>query len=212
MPEPSRPEGDMQMSDLIDRYLKVTTCQVSDALHASGLYALGLVGIAPLDPARRVAGPALPVSFSQEPGAEERRIEYLERVTPGDVLVIANGRMDCSCWGGQRSIRAIRRGAVATIVDGSYRDVEEHQAVGYPVWGRGRAVAGSRHAGAPVSAGETVRIGQCAISRGDVVLADASGVVVVPAAAAAEVLARAETLAAAEAEVSAAAGRVTRKR
>ncbi len=183
--------------DVFDRFLAVSTCQVSDGLDRLGLYALGLAGIWPLEPGQPFAGRARTVQFRpKEEVAPGERVEYLEYVEPGDVIVIANGgRIDCSSWGGQRSLGARQRGAVAAVLHGAYRDVEEVRAAGLPVYGVGRTVAGSRHGGIPVAVDVPLSITGCTVQPGDVVVGDASGVIVVPHQAAEDVVREAEALA-----------------
>ena len=186
--------------DLFERCRRVSTCQLSDGLDRLGYYPLGLTSIAPLQPDARIVGPARTVLFKPlaEVGHGER-IEYFEYVRPGDVIVIANGgRMDCSSWGGQRSLGARSLGAVGVVMHGAYRDVDELRGIELPIFGLGPTVAASRHGGMPVAVDVAVEITGCTIEPGDVVVGDASGVIVLPAAIAEDVVAAAEDFAAAE--------------
>lgn len=189
--------------------LDVSTCQLSDALDRLGQPPLGLAGIWPLEPARRIVGRAMTVHFRPKETVDQAdRVEYLEHVQPGDVIVIDNGgRIDCSSWGGQRSLAAQQRGAVGVVLHGAYRDVAEQRACGFPVYGVGRTVAGSRHGGIPVAVGVPLTITGCTVQPGDVVVGDESGVIVIPRDRFAEVLAEARRLAAQESEVAAGIGR-----
>lgn len=190
---------------LIERLNRLSTCQVSDGMAAVGLPREGLSGIEPLEPAQHIAGCARTVVFEPAPDAEDRRIEYLSHVEPGDVLVLGNGgRVDCSVWGGQRSTGAIQRGAVGTIVDGAYRDVDEHRSLGYPVFGRARTIVSSSGSVVPVAVDRPLVIGGVEVHSGDYVVADASGVVVVPADRAEDVVAAAESILEEESRISAA--------
>ncbi len=186
--------------DLFERCRHVSTCQLSDGLDRLGHRPLGLTGITALQPGARFAGPARTVLFKpKEEVAPGDRIEYLEYVRPGDVIVIANGgRVDCSSWGGQRSVGARSLGAVGVVLHGAYRDVDELRAIDLPVFGLGPTVAASRHGGVPVAVDVPLEITGCAIAPGDIVVGDASGVIVLPAAAAEDVVAAAEAFAAAE--------------
>ena len=184
-------------ADILARFQAISTCQISDALSRLGRRPFGLVGISALEPVKRFAGPAFTVQFkSNDEARPDERIEYLDLVQPGDVIVIANGgRIDCSSWGGQRSLRAQRRGAAAAVLHGSYRDVDEIRRAGFPVYGVGPTVAASKHGGLPVAVNVPISITGCSIDPGDVVVGDASGVVVVPRSVALDVLADAETIA-----------------
>ncbi len=168
----------------------LSASQVSDALAELGLPAHSLEGIQTLDLSARLVGPAFTVHCLPAAESEGKRIEYLGSIPAGSVVVISNGgRTDCSVWGGQRSLAARQRGAVGSVVDGAYRDIPEHIELGYPVFARQRVVVGSRGYANPVSTQDEVTIGGATVRPGDLIVGDASGVVVVPAAHAAAVVA-----------------------
>jgi 4-hydroxy-4-methyl-2-oxoglutarate aldolase len=204
-----RPGGGTTLTPgILVRFQAVTTCHISDALAQLGFAPFGLVGIAGLEPVKPFAGPAFTVQFKPKNGARpEERIEYLEMVQPGDVIVIENGgRTEASSWGGNRSLSAARRGAVAAVLHGSYRDVEELRRSGFPVYGVGPTVAASKHAALPVAVNVPIAITGCRIAPGDLVIGDASGVIVVPRASMDDVLAEAERIAARERTQATSAG------
>lgn len=188
---------------VVERLRALSSCQLSDGLHRLGLRGIGLVGITPINDSWEFAGPALTVTFGDSSDGRLQRVEYLEHVEPGQVIVIQNhGRLDSSGWGGQRSIGARQKGATATVVHGACRDVPEALQADYPVFCLGRTVAGSRTGGRmPIAVNEPVTITGCRIEPGDLVRGDASGVIVVPQAHVEAVLAEAERLAAQEAAV-----------
>lgn len=191
--------------ELTDRLARLSACQVSDGLGAAGLPRDGLLGVFPIEPARRIVGRAFTVCFRPAAEAADRKIEYIGDVSPGEVIVLGNhGRLDCSVWGGQRTVGALQRGAVATVVDGAYRDVDEHRELGYPVFGRAPTVTGSSGYAVPVATGERLTISGILIRPGDYIVGDASGVVVIPQDLAEEVTAHAERLAAEEQRIAAA--------
>lgn len=192
-------------ADLVARYRALSSCQVSDGLGRVGLPRVGLAGIHCLDPDAKIVGPAFTVSYVPAEEAADRQIEYLGEVAEGDVIVLAHGgRTDCSVWGGQRSVGAIQRGAAGTVVDGGYRDIPEHKALGYTVFGRTPTVVGSSGFVSPVATSEDVTIAGVPVSPGDLVIADGSGVVVVPRARAVDVLEITEATAAEEDRITAA--------
>jgi 4-hydroxy-4-methyl-2-oxoglutarate aldolase len=194
-----------QAASLADRLRQVSSCQVSDALAALGLPAQSVQGVVAPFAGAVVAGPAFTVTCLTADESQGRRLEYLGDIPEGAVVVIANGgRTNCSVWGGQRSVAARQRGAVGTVVDGAFRDVPEHQAMSYPVFARASTVLGSRGYADPVSIQDVVEVGGVRVSPGDLVLGDGSGVVVLPAAHAEEVLAIAEANAAEERQIAAA--------
>lgn len=95
------------------------------------------------------------------------------------------------------AIQARARGTAAILVDGPVRDLDGPVALGLPVWGRSVAAAGPAKED-PGVLDAPVEIGGVVIGTGDVVVLDGDGVVVVPHARRAEVLAAGEARAAHE--------------
>jgi regulator of RNase E activity RraA len=60
--------------------------------------------------------------------------EQIHSVPAGCVLVISSPfKMSNAVYGGLMSTRARARGAVGTVVDGRFRDLDEQRALDYPV-------------------------------------------------------------------------------
>jgi 4-hydroxy-4-methyl-2-oxoglutarate aldolase len=190
-------------AETLERYRALSTPLVSDSLREVDVSPRGLDGIVSLDPTVKLVGLAFTVNCLPAAESRDDRIEYLGDILPGSVVVVANGgRTDCSVWGGQRTPASPQRGAVGSVVDGAYRDVEEHAAFGYPVFARARAVAGSAGFANPVAMQVPVTLSGVEVQPGDLVLGDGSGVIVVPAVHVADVLAAAEAIAADERRVA----------
>jgi regulator of RNase E activity RraA len=161
-----------------------------------------------------VAGYALPVKLerkSKDPaayrfggGVGKPLEQVLKTMRDGDVVVIdIDGSDRASAWGGLASRIAQRRGVRGTILWGSCRDVDEIRSIGYPVWSVATSPRRSRNEFTFGSINQPIAIGGVTIAPRDYVLADESGVVVVPAARIDEVLALAERIAAQEAKLEA---------
>ncbi|HEY2326918.1 MAG TPA: RraA family protein [Gaiellaceae bacterium] len=179
----------MTTQEMIDRYHALSSCVISDSLADLGLPHRGLDGIVTLDLAAKIVGPAFTVQCLPAGESGGQRIEYLREIPNGAVVVIANGgRLDCSVWGGQRTLAARQRGAVGTVVDGAYRDILEHAALSYPVFARGRTIVGSAGMANPVAAQLTVELAGVSVEPGDLIFGDASGVAVIPQASVTAVL------------------------
>ena len=88
-------------------------------------------------------------------------------------------------------MQAKARGAVAILVDGPVRDVDELVELGTPVWARAISAAGPGKQ-VPGELDVPVEVGGVRIAPGDVVILDGDGVVVVPLESRGEVLAAAE--------------------
>ena len=124
-------------------------------------------------------------------------LKYLQ---PGDALVIdGKGLTTRAGWGGLQTLAAARRGAVAVIIDGAVRDVDDIARLGLPVYCRAVTPAGP-HKGWGGRVNMPISCGGLVVNPGDVVVGDADGIVVVPRTAAAAVLAKAQAKARTEEE------------
>jgi 4-hydroxy-4-methyl-2-oxoglutarate aldolase len=130
-------------------------------------------------PHRRIAGTAVTV---QIPGADSTLLHHvLGLVRPGDVLVIDRcGDTRHACWGGVVTQVAKRAGVAAAIIDGPATDFGEIRQHDMPVWCRGPSALTTKLLGLPSAANLPVTVGGQIVCPGDVVLADESGVVVLP--------------------------------
>ena len=95
-------------------------------------------------------------------------------------------------WGGLLATAARAQGAVGTIIDGLTRDVDEIEEIEFPVFALGRSAKDSEGRAEAIEFGTPIECGGALVNRGDIVFADDMGGIVIPAAAAAEVLERAE--------------------
>lgn len=187
------------------RYLAVGSSNVADVLDELGLPDQGLApDFAPYPPtAGRLAGWAFTIRGEMMPypmdAGDEAKMEACARLTPGTVSVWS-GRGEGVCFFGELvSIGMKERGCVGALVDGGVRDVDWIGKLGFPVYARYRTPVQSIgrwkvvESAVPVPMpGATVE--DVEVTPGDLVLADADGAIVVPAAAAEQVLERAEEL------------------
>jgi regulator of RNase E activity RraA len=159
-----------------------------------GIRALAPAGIAPLDPARAAfCGRAATVRYLPlredlvprfhpvNPAAPSH--DALESLRPGDVLAIeAEGCAEAGILGELMALAIRNAGAVGVVCDAGMRDVAELRALGLPVWCRGAAPASSSARLMLVEHGRPIALGGVTVMPGDVLLGDADGVVVCPAA------------------------------
>ena len=149
--------------------------------------------------APRIAGPAFTVRTGHHDNLMMHAAIYL--AAPGDVIVVEAGDDEMAVAGGNVCAIAQRRGVAGFVVDGVIRDVGEARANGFPVFGRGASPIPAKRGGAG-DINAPIRCGKVFVNPGDVVVADEEGVVVVPRAAAAEVLAKVQARVAADAALS----------
>ncbi|MEZ5409044.1 MAG: hypothetical protein R2761_13515 [Acidimicrobiales bacterium] len=195
-------------ADIVARLRRLDSCAVSDACDRLGLTDRVVTGLAPLTGPAQVAGRVVTVElgpWTGGGGGSHLCAAATDSATADDVIVVAHhGRTDCAGWGGNLSRAARARGAAATVVDGAARDVDESRAVGHPVFALAATPRTARGRTEEVSWGGPVTIGGVTVDQGDYVVADSTGIVLVPADRVDDVLAAAEAIAAKEAAMAAA--------
>jgi 4-hydroxy-4-methyl-2-oxoglutarate aldolase len=126
-------------------------------------------------------------------------VHALAAVRPDDVIVAAaEGHTGCAVTGDLLLGMARNAGAVGFVTDGCVRDLVGLRHVGLPAWARG-VTPNSPHRSGPGTVGFPVTIAGHPVCSGDLILADLDGVVVVPQARIAQVLARLPAIREAEA-------------
>lgn len=120
----------------------------------------------------------------------------------GKVVVVGGAhRIDGCIWGGILATAARAAGAVAVLVDGSVRDVDDLARLGTPVYASRRGVVGPNGRATVRAVGGPVDVGGAVVRDGDTVVVDADGCVVVGAGVQEQVFADSARYAAAEARV-----------
>lgn len=195
----------MTADHLAERLRRLDTCALSDAMDRHGLSGVA-PGIHPLTATTAIAGRVVTVRLKPADGSTAARhlgTAAIEAAAPGDVIVIDHqGREDAAGWGGILSTAAKQRGVSGAIVDGATRDVDEARALGFPIFATAATPRTARGRAIEQSMGEPVTIRGVRVQPGDLVLADGSGVVFLPAAEAEAVIATAEQIAAREAAMT----------
>lgn len=148
--------------------------------------------IKPLSDTMRLAGPALTVQTYR---ADNLMCHVaLEMAHPGDILVVdACAFRETGLWGSLMTAMARKKSLGGLVVDGGVRDKLEIVEMGFPVFAAGVSPMGG-FKDSPGSVNVPVACGGVSVSPGDVVVGDADGVVVVPAAMAEAVAEAAENV------------------
>ena len=133
------------------------------------------------------------------PGDNLALVHALQDVQPGDVLVATTGGFTgCAITGDLVLGMAKNCGAVGFVTDGCVRDLVGLRTVGLPAWAVG-VTPNSPQRHRPGTIGFAIALAGHPVASGDIVVADLDGVVVVPQARIAQVLARLPQIRAAEA-------------
>jgi len=139
-------------------------------------------------PHHRFCAPAVTVKVF--PGDNLMVHKSLDVIEPGDVIVVdAGGSRLNAVLGDLISTKGRHRGAAGFVVDGLIRDLPAISDLDFPVFARGTSPIGPLHRG-PGEINYAVCCGGVVVNPGDVVMADAMGIVIVPRDIAPELLER----------------------
>ncbi|WP_028923237.1 RraA family protein [Pseudonocardia acaciae] len=175
--------------DIIDTPNDLSSALAADALDTLGHRAQCLgPDVRPLTLSQRVVGRAHPVrAVPAEDIAPARPyaglLAALDVAPPGSVFVFATGRSDAAgVWGELITTASRARGLAGALTDGLIRDVTSVAGSGFPVFSRGATPYDSKGRVDVVEHGRPVVVDGVTIGPGDLVVGDADGVCIVPAA------------------------------
>ena len=196
----------MTREPIIERLAKLDTCAVSDALDSLNLKG-ATWGVRPMWPCPRIAGRA--VTMKIKPAGSEQPKQHLgtapiEAAQPGDIIVIDNGgKLEFSCWGGLLALSAKLKGLSGVVIDGASRDIDEARDLEFSVYARGAVPMTARGRVVQESYNREIQFAGVQCRPADLVIADGSGVVIVPKEKEDDVVAAAESIYAKEQEMAA---------
>ena len=134
--------------------------------------------IAPAWPGAKVAAPVFPVRCTS--GDNLAIHVAAAEAPPGSVLVVDVGELsDYGYWGEVLTTGARARGIEGLVIDGGVRDILAIETLGFPVFASTIALRGASK-NQPGAVNIPIRCGGAALVRGDWVVGDADGVVIVP--------------------------------
>lgn len=183
---------------ILARCRRIATSTWSDALDQLGIRGV-TEGMTPRTGSGRIAGRAVTIHEDVQPLGDYPIEEFavgrlLQAATTGDVLVIAMGGAAVSTLGGLAAQAAVARGIAGVLIDGGCRDIEEIRPTALWVASRHVTPVSGKQRARVTTINETVRFGGIDVSCGDYIIADLTGIVVVPAAQIAQALTLAEHL------------------
>jgi regulator of RNase E activity RraA len=170
----------------LEAFARASTGNVADAVdEATGVRGFMSHDMKPVFKAK-VAGPAATVLLRRVLRTDKRdwpnlQIQALDQAAEGSVLVeVLEDGLDTAGVGNLMATTARVRGLAGMVIDGGARDVDELEQIGFPVWSRSQTPATSVGRYVPVAKDVPVVCGGVLVRPGDWIVADRTGVVVVP--------------------------------
>ena len=176
----------MVVSDeVLSAFASLATPTVANALDDVGFEGV-MAGLAQVVPGTRCVGRAVTVREITGRRGDYRSEDFkvgdiIEAGGRGDILVIDNAGDCVSTFGGLATLAAKVKGIGGLVVDGGVRDKEEMIEHQFPVYARHVTPLTGRTRLAIAAINVPVACGGVRVRPGDVILADGSGVVCIPA-------------------------------
>jgi 4-hydroxy-4-methyl-2-oxoglutarate aldolase len=181
-------------AEIMEAFTKASTGNVADAVDEStGVRGFMARDMKPVFKAK-VIGPVVTVLLQRALRTDKRewpnlQIQTLDEAPPGSVIVeVLEDGLDTAGVGNLMATTAKVRGLAGMVIDGGARDIEELEEIGFPIWSRSQTPATSVGRYVPVAKNVPVTCGGVLVRPGDWIVADQTGVVVVPTASLPEVL------------------------
>ena len=138
-------------------------------------------------PGQTIVGPAVTTKWETsyagyEPNAVTRFVfQPLDEAPAGSIWVVASGIGRLYSMFGELIVMACaRNGMVGAVTDGGCRDITGTDELNFPVFAKGTVLHGPGNVIRPVGANVEVVCGGVTVRPGDVIAADADGVLVIP--------------------------------
>ena len=171
------------MEGIIEKFKKLSTCNISDALDKLKLKS-GIIGIRPAYDCKKIVGFAVTIKITAAGETKSKShlgVDAIDIAGKNDVLVVDNGgRKDVSCWGEILSNAAKLKGIEGIVIDGAFRDLDVIKKIGFPVYARSVVPVTARGRIMQESVNSLIQCGGVQVRSKDLVVADENGVVVVP--------------------------------
>lgn len=184
--------------EVIEGFRSISTSTISDVLDQMGLDCI-VSGVKTVDEGFTLVGPALTIKqISGLVGTyavEDFQISKLiDAAQPGDVLVFDNSGKEISTWGGLASTAAKEKGIEGVVIDGGSRDADEVVELNFPVFSRHITPRTGKTRTKMLEMNGEIQCGGIRVRPGDVIVADRTGIIVIPRERAVEVLEKSKNI------------------
>lgn len=185
-------------AEALERLHQVSTATLTSQLLKRGFRHTFIPGLIPTRPDLRMVGYAFTLRYVPAREDLDLQVDYdnstnvqrlaVESVEPLDVLVIdARGDIGAASFGHIIATRIQQRGAAGLVTDGALRDMPSFSHLDMPAYARAAHATTSSVRHHPVDMQVPIGCGGVLVMPGDVLVGDAEGVAVIPAAVAEEV-------------------------
>jgi len=189
LPAPKRPAA-----ALLKQFKGVVVAHLSDSMGRLQ----GAVDLMPMHKGGHMLGVALTVRVP--PGDNLMVHKAIDIAQPGDIIIVdAGGEVTTAIIGEIMSTHAAKRKVAGMVIDGAIRDAGALAKSAFPVYARGVSHRGPYKDG-PGEINVPISVGGMVVMPGDIIVGDEDGIVAVPQAEAADLIAKAKKKAADEAE------------
>lgn len=189
-----------ELEQLVAGFSAVAIASIADAVDKlTGKQGYMHSSIKPRINDKRICGPAATVleSATDEFLPPQHALDLIDEAPAGSVIVISieGGQSEVAVWGGLMTAGAVANGHAGAVLDGGVRDLTEiRRDYGFPVYAREVSPGTTLGRYKTVASQVPVRVGDVVVHPGDIVVGDVDGVVVVPIAKAAEILAMSQEI------------------
>ncbi len=189
---------------MVEALKSIGSATASGELNRMGYTRCTIIGPTPWSPGKVVAGPALTLQFlpkradvydDREYVDPERQLHrhVLYQAEPGDIVVVdARGEMSSGVFGEMMMTFFKGRGGAGVVIDGCLRDIGEIKKLGLGLWLK--SATPNFHTQTvqfPAAVNVPIGCGGALVLPGDIIVADDDGAVVVPIAAAPQLVKKA---------------------
>ena len=162
----------------------IGTSTIGNALDDLGIYGV-MPNLRPVWPGSKYVGPAFTAKevtgvHGSYTGADFKLGAIIDNASKGDVVVIDNAGHQVSTWGGIASYAAKHKGVAGLLVDGGVRDADEMVQFKFPVFSRHITPTSAKGRVKVLAINVPVKMDGVLVRPGDIICADATGVVCVP--------------------------------
>ena len=170
---------------ILERLKKIATPTLANALDDFGFEGV-MNDLSPAGPGMSVVGRAVTVQEITGPFGSFSTSDFkvghmIDAAGSGEVIVVANNGAQVSTWGGMASYAAKLKGIGGLVVDGGIRDREEIIEFSFPAFSKHMVPTPGKTRIKVLSINEPIICAGVRVRKGDVIVADGTGVLCLPA-------------------------------